>query len=621
MLNSKRPHFLEVFLPNLSSEKLRVPLKFIRHMEGRTSGKVSLTGPSGNTWCVHLIKHNDDLYFRDGWPTFVRDHFIQCGDSLVFRYDGNLRFTVQIFDGSSCEKEEAFYARCSEKLYDCRRNTGSKRAREKEAASSHGVRDGLLKRMRRIFCPVMLECPTGKREPNSEICSSLSMQLKKLVMDGEDKQSACFNVTQKFDVESMKPVVLAMPALAFDHTSGSAHKGMPKKATPKEFSFSAFIEKTAAQHFTSCFPFFIRVMKSSNVSSSGTLKIPVQFSTSHLPRSRTNVVLQNLEGDRWTLSSIPTTKRRTMHTLCGGWPAFVRDNSIKIEDVCIFELIGNCEMRVRILRLGLEGLEGEKGGINRCAVGCSAFSSKTAENVLTKPKDNDPQGSSEGTEKLQICDQREANMSMMTETLQEAALPPEMKDATSSKSSVSPAHCTLSEVLNKETGAKSKQSNRKSQVDRHVGESIPLRLMAEETKPAKSFTSPFPNFVKVIKNSNIRGSHMLKIPSKFSIAHLPLCRTRIILRNLKGESWIVNSVITSAKTVGHALCGGWISFVRGNDVKLGDICLFELVGKGELLVRIFGVEQSKLECPSHPAVADKSTVDANFTKTSVLPDA
>lgn len=92
----------------------------------------------------------------------------------------------------------------------------------------------------------------------------------------------------------------------------------------------------------------------------------------------------NLNGDCWMVNSIPTMKRQTtLHTLCGGWLAFVRGNSIKIEDVCIFELMGDFEMRVHVQRHGLEGLgcQIESNSVDVEGFGLGGRHLETAENV------------------------------------------------------------------------------------------------------------------------------------------------------------------------------------------------------------------------------------------------
>lgn len=114
------------FRPSLSSEQLKIPIKFIERLEGRTFGSVSLIGPSGNTWHVDLIQQNDILFFHDGWSEFLRDHFIENGDTLVFRYDGTLQFTVQVFDQNACEKDAAFHAECTQHPSNLDKKNGEK---------------------------------------------------------------------------------------------------------------------------------------------------------------------------------------------------------------------------------------------------------------------------------------------------------------------------------------------------------------------------------------------------------------------------------------------------------------------------------------------------------------
>lgn len=128
-----------------------MPSKFVEHLGDRKSGSLSLTGPSGNIWQVDLFEYSGHLFFRDGWPTFVKDHSIQCGDTLVFRYDGNLRFTVKIFDETSCEKDEAFLAHCTQGASECDDNLRKKRERDTEASL---VKSDSEKKMRGSWVPV-----------------------------------------------------------------------------------------------------------------------------------------------------------------------------------------------------------------------------------------------------------------------------------------------------------------------------------------------------------------------------------------------------------------------------------------------------------------------------------
>lgn len=94
---------------------------------------------------------------------------------------------------------------------------------------------------------------------------------------------------------------------------------------------------------------------------------------------------------------------------------------------------------------------------------------------------------------------------------------------------------------------------------------------------------------------------MQNVPYQFATEHLPKCKVKIVLRNVKGESWTVNSIPTTKVQTSHTFCGGWLSFVRANNIDVGDICIFELVRKFELQVRILRVGKEGIEGPNGEA--------------------
>ncbi|KAL5777881.1 hypothetical protein ACOSP7_010807 [Xanthoceras sorbifolium] len=501
MSNFRRPCFYHSFSSNLSSEILKIPTKFIKHLEGRTSGPASLVGPSGNMWHVDLIEQNDDLYFDLGWPVFVRDNFIECGDILVFRYDGELHFTVQMFDQSTCEKEAAFNSRCSQdtSMFDI--IMGQKRAREEAAAPSDKVFQGVLKKIREISPDFNSEFIDKEQEANLSEGTTQSGSLSKcLALLSQSK--AC--------------------AVKLEHE-----------------------EKKVAQSFISSFPYFVRIMKKFNISGSYTLNVPYQFSMAHLPNCKTEIILRNLKGASWTVNSVPTTKVHTSHTFCGGWLAFVRSNEINAGDICIFELVRKYELRVYILRVGKEDTHSQPGkvALTGSNVGSAATSHKKFDDLPKKVK-NSLMIHSKCTKKVKRCDARK---------------------------------------------------NVEADMDSQARSNLRLIMALDEEKAARSFTSHFPHFVRIMRKFNISGSYTLKIPYKFSMAYLPDCKTEIVLRNLNGECWNVNSVPDSKGRMVHTFCGGWMAFVRGNDIKIGDICIFELVSESEMCVHISGVGRKGLD--------------------------
>ncbi|KAL9260078.1 B3 domain-containing protein [Drosera capensis] len=664
MVDSKRPaHFLEVFLPR-SSDRLKVPTKFTRHMEGRTSGSVMITGPSGNSWKVELITNNTNLYLHDGWSVFVRDHSIQSGDSLVFRYDGNLRFSVLIFDEGSCEKEDAFYASCSQQgsCGDGTVASGVKRELEEEPGLL-SVHDGMIPskmrrifphdhlgspirmmnlsgqaedarlasydevmqdRPRRAFWPAHLALPSGTMGLNLEMgkCGG-SKEVMGMIMEENHQWSSSFDDANRFEratkhivedqrVDRMKAVYAStgesnqnMKLLMLGHRTGGAEHGNPKKAMEGLTSLSSCTEKATGQNFTSNFPYFVKVMKHSNISGNGTLKIPVQFSMAHFPKFRTKIDICNLRGDRWSVSSIPIVRSRTLqHNLCGGWTTYVRDNGIKMGNVCIFELVGDCEFCVRVLHLGSQVTDchDEEGGSDVSPVGSADLSSKSETEMVQNGN-----GDSDWRDKLNEGGNAPSGMSGMTEA--QGAIPLSCYPRSETipwNTSFSRDSCPASFTSNGRTGYSIGGNHDENNTARPRGMndgSAGGTSSSEGKLAAVSFTSSFPNFMKVMKYSDTKGPYILHIPCKFSSAYFPNCKIEVVLRNLKGQSWIVNSMPVSNKTTRHMFCGGWSAFVRENGIKSGDSCVFELIGERELRVHIFGVGHERLEHQDSRAVA------------------
>jgi hypothetical protein len=73
---------------------------------------VTLKGPSGSTWQVELTTDDNTMFFKHGWEEFVKDHFLEEKDLLIFKYNGESYFDVLIFDGQSfCEKAASYFVR------------------------------------------------------------------------------------------------------------------------------------------------------------------------------------------------------------------------------------------------------------------------------------------------------------------------------------------------------------------------------------------------------------------------------------------------------------------------------------------------------------------------------
>ncbi|KAK9286468.1 hypothetical protein L1049_014865 [Liquidambar formosana] len=68
------------------------------------SDRAILKGPSGSYWHVEVCRNERGIYLENGWQCFLTDHSLEDNEFLVFNYDGNMRFDVQIFEKNGCER-------------------------------------------------------------------------------------------------------------------------------------------------------------------------------------------------------------------------------------------------------------------------------------------------------------------------------------------------------------------------------------------------------------------------------------------------------------------------------------------------------------------------------------
>lgn len=82
----------------------RIPPAFIPKFHGKLIEESTLKCPNDEVWPVKMKHDAGSLFFDNGWQDFVKDKSLEVGDFLVFRYDGDSGFDVQIFGKSGCEK-------------------------------------------------------------------------------------------------------------------------------------------------------------------------------------------------------------------------------------------------------------------------------------------------------------------------------------------------------------------------------------------------------------------------------------------------------------------------------------------------------------------------------------
>ncbi|KAH7686102.1 B3 DNA binding domain-containing protein [Dioscorea alata] len=103
-----------------------------------------------------------------------------------------------------------------------------------------------------------------------------------------------------------------------------------------------------AKSFNSQNPFFAVVMREAYVYSSFFMNVPHTFVKQYFPETKTEMILWDSEGKRWPIMYNSYGRRGGFSA---GWGKFSRNHNIEKDDVCIFELIKEYEMRVHIYRV------------------------------------------------------------------------------------------------------------------------------------------------------------------------------------------------------------------------------------------------------------------------------
>ncbi|KAJ0965128.1 hypothetical protein J5N97_026266 [Dioscorea zingiberensis] len=95
---SRRPQFFKIFL---GGSELSIPPAFVKHIIDDNRGKATIFS-GGKFWHTKVQKSNEGLCFADGWQELIKTHGLSVGCFLVFRYEGNMVFTLKVFDLSGC---------------------------------------------------------------------------------------------------------------------------------------------------------------------------------------------------------------------------------------------------------------------------------------------------------------------------------------------------------------------------------------------------------------------------------------------------------------------------------------------------------------------------------------
>ncbi|XP_047085241.1 B3 domain-containing protein Os11g0197600-like [Lolium rigidum] len=363
--------FCKLFFAAESRKRLRIPPSFNQYLLENPTGLVCLRGPSGNTWLAELSSDTEGLFFGDGWNKFVMDHSIESGHILTFCYDGRSQFSVVVFDGMCIEKPSGFHAKPSKDLVGpIESDERDKQMSPVPQEENHGTR----KKTREIDA----NGSTLRKHCNGALVGDNSVSLN----NTEDSVSSYHVSEENISRNESSKSTPGSLKLSKDVDICGKKKNISRnksKSVPMLLNFSkdVYIDgKTIAEvqrqpevisqrppvceeqqnnalqkakQYKSKYPITMQIMKETYVYKTFFMNIPCEFVREYLPRTDKKLTLSDPQGMAWEVDYVYCSQRCS-GAFSRGWGKFSVGNHLETFDVCVFELLSEDNINVRIYR-------------------------------------------------------------------------------------------------------------------------------------------------------------------------------------------------------------------------------------------------------------------------------
>ncbi|KAL6652971.1 hypothetical protein ACP70R_011896 [Stipagrostis hirtigluma subsp. patula] len=104
---SRKPQFVRVRAPDFM-EKMLIPAEFVQHYipkEHLNNATAIVFVPLGEVWRMELEINRSNVFVGGCWSHFLAFHRITKDNYLLLRYEGNMVFTVKVFEPDGCLRE------------------------------------------------------------------------------------------------------------------------------------------------------------------------------------------------------------------------------------------------------------------------------------------------------------------------------------------------------------------------------------------------------------------------------------------------------------------------------------------------------------------------------------
>ncbi|KAG5535734.1 hypothetical protein RHGRI_023482 [Rhododendron griersonianum] len=601
---------------NISTRELQnqIPPSFVKYINGVFPFESTITSPEKRSWHVELKEVDGHVYFQEGWQQFVHVNSLEFGDFLVFYYGGNAQFYVNIYGKNGCQKEVSVPSReIDREITNPRDNQTVERRKSKRLAQRFNDEEIAQKKLCPRFSMATQE-GNGARKEASKVVSKFPFF--EVVMNPSyiDRGYMFVEAKNPLPTDSSN----CSPALRNIHPRNMVSKSR-RWQSGDDGSNRPSSEAKASPHF-------FKIIHSSVVLHQK-LEIPMKFISQYGKNLGNHVFLKVPSGAVW---KVELERSNGVVWMCNGWKEFAKHYSIGYGHLLVFRYNENCKFNVLIFDTSASEIEypvsathGEQTNINGNGnskipvtedaieiddsveilgdTPCAAYNVKREEicgrgeieklGVQTRQKTRQVSYYRANIEK-------DASVKILDDSLVRDSPVSERKRA-NTKSGVennSNMHEFSPDIQSKGLKLPNQKMDVKTEIETEEGtggtstgprrhqSQIPVKMLSATAnmnsralERARDFKSKKPFFTVHMQPSYVSGKSSLNMPLNFVKKYLGHHHKNISLKISDGMIWSVRSY---PSFVNGKRSLAWRQFARDNNLKVGDICIFELMSKG-----------------------------------------
>ncbi|XP_014512003.1 B3 domain-containing transcription factor VRN1 isoform X1 [Vigna radiata var. radiata] len=294
----------------LRNGDLRIPRSFVSKYWQDISNPLHLLLPKGAEWEVKWRKVGADIWLIDKWKKFSEFYSLDENYILMFKYVGMSLFEVVILRQTGLE---IMYPLKEATLDNAENGNGHSPLHFKKTKSS-------LPR-----CRFLKKVKTNCRNPPN------------ISEDVANRSGPS---------RSIKEELIEQHANGF-HSTKFQKRGTKRKPSECSFSTRSDTAMERAESFRSENPFFIRKMQRSYIQRD-MMVLPNSFITEDEEDEHDGVTLWTSESRPWHVEFYRNnTSNQINFTI--GWKDFVKDNNLRLGDVCVFEKIKKSGISFKVI--------------------------------------------------------------------------------------------------------------------------------------------------------------------------------------------------------------------------------------------------------------------------------